>query len=396
MEDRKDFWLSDFNTLPDVTRELTGLPPKVKIYDTTLRDGEQTVGISMDVDEKVAIANALARAGVDRIEAGFASSSASDKLAITKIVQQVKGAEIWGFARCNVNDIKDCVETGVKSLVCEIATSPYKMQAWSLSEEVILKRIRDSIKFAKQQGLYTAFFAVDATRAKLDFLKRVYQCAVNECGADEVVVVDTLGVATPEAMFYLTKQVKSWVNVPVAVHCHNDFGLATACTLAALKAGAECAHVTVNGLGEKTGNADIAELAIALYGLYGVETNLKLGELCSLSKLVQDITKVPVSPQKPMVGDMAFKRESGLVVAQLLSYPPSVEGYAPEVVGREREIVLGKKSGKKSIEYALERVGITLSPEKADELLAQVKQLGTDKKAAVAWDEFRKLAENLQ
>ncbi len=123
----------------------------------------------MGIDDKVTIAKALAKAGVDRIEAGFASSSENDKLAIAKIVQEVKGSEIWGFARCNVNDIKDCVETGIQSLVCEIGTSPYKMQAWNLTEEVILKRIRDSISYAKQQGLYTAFFSVDATRAAPEF-----------------------------------------------------------------------------------------------------------------------------------------------------------------------------------------------------------------------------------
>lgn len=391
MGKKNGFWLSNYNGEPEVVKELAGLPKRVTIYDTTLRDGEQTVGVSMDIDEKVAIAQALAKAGVERIEGGFASSNPSDKLALTRILREVKGADIWGFARCNVEDVKDCLETGVKSLVCEILTSPHKMQAWNVTEEIVLKRIRDSITFAKKEGLYTAFFAVDASRAKPKFLKQVYQCAVNECGADEVVVVDTLGVATPEAMYYLTKQVKSWVNVPVAVHCHNDFGMATACTIAALKAGADSAHVTVNGLGEKTGNCDLAELAIALHGLYGVETNLKLEELCSLSKLVQEITKIPVAVQKPVVGDLIFARESGLVVAQMLAYPPSVEGYDPEIIGREREIVLGKKSGKKSIEYMLGQIGVTLEPEKIDELLAKVKQMGSDKKGSVNLNEFRDL-----
>jgi len=163
-----------------------------------------------------------------------------------------------------------------------------------------------------------------------------------------------------------------------------------------LKEGADSAHVTVNGLGEKTGNADIAELAIALHGLYGIETNLKLDKLYDLSKLVEDITKVPVSPMRPVVGDMVFTRESGLVVAQMLAYPPSVEGYAPEVVGRQRDVSLGKKSGKKSIEYALEQVNIELPNDMIDILLDEVKKFSTQKKGAVSMGEFKSMALRLK
>ena len=317
---------------------------KIKVYDTTLRDGEQSIGVSINSQDKLIIAKKLAEAGVDRIEAGFPASSEEDKIAVSNIVKEVKNAEIWGFGRCNVNDIKTSIETGIKYTVCEILTSPHKMKAWDLTEEIVLKRIRDAISYAKQENLYTAFFAVDATRANPEFLKKAYQTAVSDCGADEIVLVDTLGVATPEAMAYLTKLVKSWVDVPVAIHCHNDFGLSLACTIACLKEGADCAHVTVNGLGEKSGNTDIADGKHS--SLYGIEMNLKLEKLYDLSKIVEEITKIPVSPMRPVVGDKVFTRESGLVVAQMLTYPPSVEGYAPEVVGRNREVSLGKKSGK--------------------------------------------------
>ena len=393
MKNREHFWLSPYNDEPDVQELLKDLPKKVKIYDTTLRDGEQVVGLSLDVDEKVEIAKALANAGVDRIEAGFASSSPQDAEAVARIQATVTNAEIWGFARCNVNDVKDCLKAGVERLVCEVMTSPQKMQAWNVDEETVLKRIRDSISFAKKEGLYVAYFAVDASRARPAFLERVYKTAVDECGADEIVVVDTLGVASPEAMYHLTKRVRQWVKVPMAVHCHNDFGLGTACTIAALKAGADCAHVTVNGLGEKTGNCDIAELAIALEGLYGVETNLRLDMLRDLSKLVERITNIKVNVQKPVVGDYAFARESGLVVAQMLSYPPSVEGYDPCVVNREREIVLGKKSGRKSIEYALEKLGRPVSDVAAvDALLAEVKRKSGELKGSVPYSMFNELA----
>lgn len=394
--EKQGFWLSNYNELPEVKKQLVNMKKKIKIYDTTLRDGEQSIGISMNAQDKLAIAKKLAATGVDRIEAGFPASSEEDRIAVEKIVKEVKGPEIWGFGRCNVNDVKISVETGVKYTICEILTSPHKMKAWDLTEEVVLKRIRDAISYAKQENLYTAFFAVDATRANPEFLKKAYQTAVKDCGADEVVLVDTLGVATPEAMAHMTRLVKSWVDVPIAVHCHNDFGLASACTIACLKEGADSAHVTVNGLGEKSGNTDIAELAIALHGLYGIDTNLKLKELYGLSKFVEDITKIQVSPMRPVVGDKVFTRESGLVVAQMLSYPPSVEGYAPEVVGRQREVSLGKKSGKKSIEYALGQLNIEIEDDKIDFLLDEVKKFSTEKRGSVSLEEFKSMVLKLK
>ena len=385
------FWVSNYNYIPDVRNEYRKLNKKIKIYDTTLRDGEQSVGVSLDAREKLIIAQKLAESGVDRIEAGFPSSSDEDKIAVSNIVSQVKGAEIWGFGRCNIDDIKLNIETGIRNMVCEILTSPEKMKAWNLSEETIIKRISEAISYAKKENIYTAFFAVDATRANPSFLKRVYQLAVNDCEADEVVIVDTLGVATPEAMAYLTRLVKSWVNVPVAVHCHNDFGLALACTLASLKEGADSVHVTVNGLGEKAGNTDISELAIVLHGLYGVETNLKLKKLYELSKLVEELTGISVSPLKPVVGEKVFTRESGLVVTQMLSYPPSVEGYNPEVIGRKREVALGKKSGRKSIEYALDELKIKLPEEQVGLILKKVKDYSIKNKTSVSLDKFKSI-----
>lgn len=386
---KEGFWLSNYNEMEEVKKNLVKMKKRIIIYDTTLRDGEQSVGVSLNAEEKLLIAKELAEVGVDRIEAGFPTSNEEDKIAISNIVKHVTGAEIWGFGRCNVNDVKSNIETGIKHMVCEILTSPEKMKAWGLTEDIILKRIRDAISYAKQENIYTSFFAVDATRAKPEFLQKVYKTAVNECGADEVVVVDTLGVASPEAMGYLTKLVKSWVDVPVAVHCHNDFGLSLACTLAALKEGADSVHVTVNGLGEKTGNTDLAEIAIALHGLYDIKTNIKLERLVGLSKLVERLSGIPVSPMRPVVGDKIFTRESGLVIAQMLSYPPSVEGYAPEVVGRQREVALGKKSGKKSIEYALKKLKLEVPEEKIDIILDKVKTASIKNKGLVSMEEFR-------
>ena len=392
----EQWWLSPYNDIPEVAKELINLRKQIVFYDTTLRDGEQSIGVSIGSEDKVRIAKALADAGVDRIEAGFPSSTPDDKAAVIEIVKQVKNAEIWGFSRCNVGDLKTCVETGVKAVVCEISVSPAKMRAWELDEATVLTRIRDAIKFAKEQGLYCSFFAVDASRADLRFLKQAYEVAVKESRADEVVLVYTLGVATPEAMFYLTSQVKSWLKIPVAIHCHNDFGLASACSIAGLKAGADSVHVTVNGLGEKSGNADIADMALALTGLYRVKTNIKLDHLYPLSKMVAAVTKIPVSPLKSVVGDTVWVKETGSVVAQLMIYPPAVEGYAPEVVGRTRDIYLSKKSGKKSIEYALNQIGKTVAADKVDGLLAEVKRRGAKNRGIVTLDEFRGLVQEVK
>lgn len=201
---REGYWLSDYNYIPEVN-DLCKKMKKIKIYDTTLRDGEQSIGVSINADDKVRIAKKLEEAGVDRIEAGFAASSEEDRLAIERIVKEVKNAEIWGFGRCVVSDVKTIAKTGVKYTVLETFTSQHKMKAWNSNEETVIQRIRDAVTCAKEEGLYTAFFAVDATRTEPDFLKRAYQVAVNECGADEIVLVDTLGVATPEAMAYLTR-----------------------------------------------------------------------------------------------------------------------------------------------------------------------------------------------
>ena len=248
MDEKQLWWVSELNNKAEVLGE-SHFPKTFKFYDTTLRDGEQTIGISWNKEEKLEIAKMLDELGVDRIEAGMPVVSKEDKDAVELIVKEDLKAEIWGFCRAVRGDIDACIDVGVKHIICEIATSQLKMQANKFTPEVILGKVLENVQHAKDNGLYTAFFAVDATRADLGFLETVYRKAVEEGGADEVVIVDTLGVATPETMFYLTKKLREWVSVPIMAHCHNDFGMATACTMFSLKAGANCAHVTLNGLG---------------------------------------------------------------------------------------------------------------------------------------------------
>ncbi|MBW1714439.1 MAG: hypothetical protein JRJ77_01250 [Deltaproteobacteria bacterium] len=393
MDQKQLWWVSEFNNKAEVLGESL-FPETLKFYDTTLRDGEQTIGVSWNKEEKLEIAKMLDELGVDRIEAGMPVVSKEDRQAVELIVKEDLKAEIWGFCRAVRGDIDACIDVGVKHIICEIATSSLKMKANNFTPEGVLGKVLDSIQYAKSHGLYTAFFAVDATRADLGFLETVYRKAVEEAGADEVVIVDTLGVATPETMFYLTKRLREWVGVPIMAHCHNDFGMATACTLFSAKAGASCAHVTLNGLGEKTGNADIAETAIAAK-LYDMDISIDMGKLIKAAKLAEKLTGIPISPLKPVVGENVFKRESGVTAAQLISFPPAVEGYSPEVVGRHREVLLSKKSGKKSIEYKLGQLGLQATPIEVDEILAKVKELGVQKKGLVSDKEFRNISEEV-
>jgi isopropylmalate/homocitrate/citramalate synthase len=381
------WWVSELNRHPEVLGE-SYFPKMLKFYDTTLRDGEQTIGIAFSKEEKLRIAKVLDELGVDRIEAGMPVVSKEDKQAVEMILNEGLKAEIWGFCRAIKGDIDACIDVGVKHVICEIATSSYKMKANNFTPEGVLGKVLDSLQYAKSRGLYTAFFAVDATRADLGFLESIYRKAVEEGKADEVVMVDTLGVGTPETLFYLTRKLREWVDVPIMTHCHNDFGMATACTLFSLKGGADCAQVTINGLGEKTGNADLAETAIAAK-LYGIPIHLNMKKLYSAAKIVEEISKIPISPLKPVVGENVFKRESGVTAAQLISFPPAVEGYSPELLGREREVLLSKKSGKKSVEFKLGKLNLQVSSAQADEVLRRVKELGVQKKGLVSDDELK-------
>lgn len=384
-------WVSPYNFIDEVRKDFS-LPQRVRVYDTTLRDGEQVPGLVFRMEDKIRIAQLLDELGVQRIEAGFPTVSQEDKDAVKKIANLGLQSEIWGFARCVKSDIDACIECDVKGVVCEIAVSDLKMKAYNFKEDYVLERIVETVSYAKDHGLTVAFFGVDASRASLGFLQKAYTAAVGGGGADEVVVVDTLGVTIPEAMYYLTSQVRRWVKAPVHVHCHNDFGLATACTLAAVKAGAEWVHVTVNGLGEKAGNADLAEVTLALLLLYNVDVGLRYDRIYKTSKIVEQLSRVRLPPMKPVTGDAVFKRESGVAVLQLLKYPPSIESYEPELIGRRREIVLGKKSGAHSISWKLKSLGLSASDSQIKAILQEVKQKAMEKRDIITDEEFMEIA----
>jgi isopropylmalate/homocitrate/citramalate synthase len=364
----------------------------VGLYDTTLRDGEQTVGVVLDPQQKLEIARLLDELGVDRIEAGFPRVSQDDWEAVKLVSEAGLRAQVWGFSRAVPADLEALVELGVPASVIESPISDLKLDAIGVDRETMLGRITNAMRFASEHGILAAFFGVDSTRAQPDFYERVYKSAV-EAGAREVVVVDTLGIASPEAVAELVGKTAEWVgpDVPVHFHGHNDFGLATASAVAAVRAGARWVHGTINGMGERAGNANLGEIALTLRALYGVESNLRLGQIREVSARVRELSGYELEPWKPVTGETLFRRESGAVAAQFHD-PPSIEPFSSRLVGAERGIVLGKKSGLDSIRIKAEELGIDVPEERRAELLAQVKALGTKKRGLVGDDEFRELA----
>jgi isopropylmalate/homocitrate/citramalate synthase len=360
----------------------------VGLYDTTLRDGEQTVGVVLDPEQKLEIARALDELGIDRIEAGFPRVSQDDWDAVKLIAGAGLRAEIWGFSRAVPADLEALVELGVTVSVIESPISDLKLEALGVSREKMLGRITAAMAFAAGNGIHAAFFGVDSTRADTAFYERVYSSAI-EAGAREVCVVDTLGIASPEAVSELVERTVALAgpDVPVHFHGHNDFGLATAAAVAAVRAGARWIHGTINGMGERAGNANLGEVALALRALYGVESNLRLDRIREVSEHVRELSGYALEPWKPVTGETLFRRESGAVASQFHD-PPSIEPYSSELVAAERAIVLGKKSGLDSIRIKADELGLELPEDRRAEVLAAVKELGARKRGLVTDQEF--------
>jgi isopropylmalate/homocitrate/citramalate synthase len=366
---------------------------RVGLYDTTLRDGEQTVGVVLDPAQKLEIARLLDELGIDRIEAGFPRVSPEDREAVARIAGAGLRAEVWGFSRAVPADLELLVELEVAFSVIEAPISDRKLAAIGVARETMLGRIADAMRFAASHGIHAAYFGVDSTRADPAFYREAYATAL-EAGAAELAVVDTLGVASPEAVGELVAATVELAGpgVPVHFHGHNDFGLATASAVAAVAAGASYVHGTINGMGERAGNANLGEVALALRVLYGVESGLRLDRIRAVSERVAELAATPLEPWKPLTGETLYRRESGAVASQFHD-PPSIDPYAAELVGAERSIVLGKKSGLDSIRIKLAELGLARDDEELPALLAEVKALGARKHDLVTDDEFRELVD---
>jgi isopropylmalate/homocitrate/citramalate synthase len=385
-------WISEHNKTPEIQDGFDRSKP-VRFYDTTLRDGEQSVGVCFNPDEKFAIAEKLNDLGVGRIESGFPRVSAEDTEAVKRVLAAGFTSEIWGFARCVQADLDAHIDLGTDKCLIEISTSNIKMDAYGFTREKVMDKVVGAVKHAKANGIDTVnFFAVDATRSELSFLKDVYAAAI-EAGADEISVVDTIGACGPEAVEWLIRDIKKSVGTtPVHWHGHNDFGLATASAIAAVRGGAEWIQGTINGMGERAGNADICEVALALSCLYNVPVEMDLTKAREASRVVQAAGGYTVDGWKPVVGEYLYTRESGAVASQF-HMPAAIEPYSAEIVDTERKVVLGKKSGLDSIRLKSDEFGLDIPKEKYPEILAEVKSQAVAAKRLLSDDEFKVIVE---
>ena len=389
-----EWWVSPYNYAPEVRAQFQ-LPERVQIHDATLRDGEQTPGIVFSVADKIAIAEKLDEVGVDRIEAGMPAVSEQDFEAIKQISKLGLKAKIYTFARAMTADIDKAAECGAHGVIIEVPIGYPKLKyQFKWTWEDVLRKSVPVINYAKSLGLHAVYFPYDTTRAREEDMTNLLTRIMMDAPPDSVGVVDTMGCALPEAIKYMVRMVKRLTSLPVEVHTHNDFGMAVATELAGVEAGAEVIHSCANGLGERTGNAAMEELMVALHVLYGYETQYKLNKLPELGELVSRISRFETAVNKPILGDRNFTRESGIGVDLVVKEPLAMFGTHPALTGRRGEVVLGKKSGKASITYNLEQLGIEGTGDDAvAEMLKRVKDLGIEKRGLVSPAEFRDIAE---
>ena len=378
---------------------------RVKIFDTTLRDGEQSPGCSMNLREKLEIARRLELLNVDVIEAGFAISSPGDFESVKAVAEKIRDCSVASLARCNKADI-DAAYEALKNAVDPrihvfLATSPLHMQyKLRMTQEQVLTSISEMVKYAKSKCPNIEFSAEDAMRSEPEFLARAVDAAIKS-GANVINIPDTVGYSTPvemrEMIEYLRKTVPACDGVELSVHCHNDLGMATANSLAGILGGARQVECTINGLGERAGNASLEEIVMAIHTrkeLYGVETNIDTTKIYKTSMLVYNTIGRTVPMNKPIVGTNAFSHEAGIHQHGVLANRSTYEIMTPESIGiKANQMVLGKHSGKHAFETRLIELGFELSPAELESCFAQFKKL-SDKKKDISDNDLEALARN--
>ncbi|MGA2522853.1 MAG: 2-isopropylmalate synthase [Candidatus Bathyarchaeia archaeon] len=348
----------------------------IRILDTTLRDGEQTPGVSLTSEEKIEIARQLDKLGVDVIEAGFPSSSDGEKKVVKEIVKLGLNSEICALSRATKGDIDAALDCEVDLIHVFIPTSAVQMKyAVDLTPEQVLTSAVESIEYVKEHGVRCEFSPMDATRSEMPFLKKICKAA-QQAGMDTLNLPDTVGIMIPKSIIKFVEDVKSVVNVPISIHCHDDFGLAVANSLAAVEAGAAQVHVAVNGLGERAGNASLEEVVMALHVIYKYKTGVNSRLLYGTSRMVSALTGIAVQANKALVGENAFAHESGIHTRGVTEKPLTFEPIDPALVGRTRKLVAGKLAGTRGIKAELEEIGINPTEEQLKEIVQRVKELG--------------------
>ena len=400
-DSRETSFVSQYCFAPEVMKQLHP-PERVTVHDVTLRDGEQQAGVAFNASEKIEVAKQLDEAGVDRIEAGFPAVSKKDFEAIKTIANLGLRAQIYAFCRCTKTDVDNAVATGVKGVAMEIPSSDHMLRyAYKWSEDKSIQLATEATAYAHDKGLRVTFFTIDSTRADFETCWRLISSVAEDGYMDSLALVDTIGVCSPHAISYFVSEVKKRVKKPVEIHVHNDFGLGVANTIAAVLSGAETVHVSVNGIGERTGNASLEQTIMALKFLYRIESNVRPEKLRKLSKTVAEFSRVFPPPQAPVIGDGIYTIESGIVGGWWVNVekvrPVEIFPFLPSVVGHEQpKIVVGKKSGKDTVMYKAKMLGLELSEKRVEEALEMVKDRATLYKRALSDAEFAQIVKSLQ
>lgn len=399
----KDWFVSPYN-FNSQARMGIKFPKKIGFYDVTLRDGEQQANLVFRRKDKVDIARLLDEAGVDTIEAGMPTVSEEDADAIKTIAGLELSAKIFCLARCMKRDVDMALRCDVDGVQMEIPTSDTLLKnAYGWSTQKAIDLTVENTSYAHEHGLHVSFFTMDSTRAPFQTFWKIIDTVATKGHMDALTVVDTFGVASPIGIRYFVRKLKERTRKPIEVHCHNTFGLAVANSLAAVEAGAQVVHTSVNGISEGSGAAALEEIAMAARCLYGIESNIRFDRLTPPSKLVQERSGVVMPAHKPIVGDGIFTAESGIVlgwwsrIRDLNLSPLEIFAFLPEFVGAQsQKMVVGKKSGRDSITYKLRELGLDATEEKIDEILMRVKKTGIELKRALTDEEFISIVEEFK
>lgn len=398
---KTDNWFtSPWNFLPEVRKNFS-FPSEIKIHDVTLRDGEQQTAVVFRREEKVAIARQLDALGIHRIEAGMPAVSEQDKAAIQDIASLGLKSEIFAFGRCIADEIRTVKACGCSGVVIEIPASEHMIKnayGWTLDRAI--KSSIDATLAAKAAGLYTVFFTIDSTRTEVEPLLDMVERVATEGHMDAFTLADTMGCATPDAVYHVVKRVIQRLKKPVEIHCHQDFGLGVANTVAALAAGASVAQTTITGIGERAGNVPMEDVVLALLCLHGVDLGIRTEKMCEVSRFVLDRAKLTIPPNRPIVGDKLYEVESGIIAGWVRlsrrEHPLESVPFAPDLVGQKPvSIVLGKNSGPPSIEEWCEKLGIKATEEERMAMLQMVKAKSFEKKDLLTADEFKAIADRV-
>jgi isopropylmalate/homocitrate/citramalate synthase len=392
---KTDKWfVSPWCYLPEVRKGFR-FQPKIKIHDVTLRDGEQQTAVVFRREEKVEIAKRLDAMGIHRIEAGMAAVSPQDKAAITEIAGLGLKAEIFTFARCLIQDIKTAKECGCSGVIVEIPSSDHIIHnayGWTLDRA--RKSSIEATLAAKEAGLYTVFFTIDSTRTEVERLLDIVERVATEGHMDAFTLADSFGGTTPEAIYHVVKKAIKRLKKPVEIHCHQDFSLGVANTIYALAAGASVAHTTITGLGERAGNVPMEDVVLSLLCQYGVDLGIRTEMMCEVSRFVLERAKVTIPGNRPIVGDMLYQVESGIVAGFVRKarekHPLEFVPFAADLIGQKPvSIVLGKNSGLPSIQEWCEKLNVRASEEQMMEMLRRVKEKSFEKKDLLTEDDFK-------